>query len=90
MTIQHTTRLCSLQTAVGKTEACAGDACPFWEHGRAAMAGRCAFEQLDVAADAALATWLLEIRGRLTSTGSAASEAAEHSLFFHLLNESSE
>jgi hypothetical protein len=90
MTNQQTTRLCSLETAVGHTEACPEDACPFWEPGGAALAGRCAFEQLDVTADAALATWLLEIRGRLASAGSAADEAAERSVFRHLLNESAE
>ena len=90
MTNQQTTRLCSLETAVGHTEACPEDACPFWEPGGAALAGRCAFEQLDVAADAALATWLLEIRRRLATAGSSADEAAERSLIRHQLNDTPE
>ncbi len=51
------------------------DACPFWEPGGAALVGRCAFEELDVAADAALATWLLELRERLASAESTAAAA---------------
>ena len=90
MAIEHPTRLCSLEAAVGKLEACPEAACSFWEPGGAALAGRCAFEQLDVAADAPLATWLLEIRERLDSAESAEEEAAARSLFRHLLNESAE
>ena len=90
MAIQHTTRLCSLEAAVGKPEACPEDACPFWDPGGAALDGRCAFEQLDVAADVPLATWLLEIRERLVSSESTAGAAAARSLFRHLLNESDE
>ena len=90
MATQQRTRLCSLDAAVGKAEACTEEACPFWEPGGAALGSRCAFEQLDVAADAALAAWLLEIRGRLASAGSAADEDAARSLFRHLFNDSSE
>ena len=90
MGIEHTTRLCTLEAAVGKVEACPEDACPFWEPGGAALAGGCSFEQLDVAADAALATWLLELRERLASAESTADEDEAHSLFRHLLNESPE
>jgi hypothetical protein len=90
MAIEHTTRLCSLEAAVGKLETCPEDACPFWEPGGAALSGRCAFEQLDVAADAALATWLLEIRGRLDSAESTVAAAEARSLFSHLLNDSAE
>jgi hypothetical protein len=90
MAIDCTTRLCSLQAAVGRLEACPEGACPFWEPGGAALAGRCAFEQLDVTADASLAAWLLEIRERLASAESTAAADEAHSLFSHLLNESSE
>ena len=90
MMIEQTTRLCSLEGAVGKVEACPEGACPFWEHGGAALPGRCAFEELDVAADAALAAWLLEIRERLASAESTVAADAAHSLFSHLLNESAE
>jgi hypothetical protein len=90
MPIEHTTRLCSLEAALGRLEACPEGACPFWEPGGAALGGRCAFEQLDLAADARLATWMLEIRERLASAESTAAADEAHSLFSHLLNESSE
>jgi hypothetical protein len=83
-------RLCSLEAAVGEVEVCPEGACPFWEPGGAALGGRCAFEELDVAADASLATWLLEIRERLASAESTAAAAEVHTLFSHLLNDSTE
>jgi hypothetical protein len=90
MAIECTTRLCSLESAVGRCEACPEGACPFWEPGGAVLDGRCAVEELDLAADAALAAWLLEIRARLASAQSTAAADAAHSLFSHLLNESAE
>ncbi len=90
MATESATRLCSLEMAVGKLEACPEGACPFWEPGGAALGGRCAFEQLDLAADARLATWMLEIRERLASAESTAAADEAHTLFCHLLNESSE
>jgi hypothetical protein len=90
MEIEHSTRLCSLEAAVGRLEACPEGACPFWEPGGAALGGRCAFEQLDIAADAPLATWMLEIRERLASAESTAAADEAHTLFCHLLNGSSE
>jgi hypothetical protein len=86
----HTTRVCTLEAAVGRLEACPQGACPFWEPGGAALAGRCAFEQLDIAADSRLATWMLEIRERLASAESTAAADEAHTLFCHLLNESTE
>jgi hypothetical protein len=90
MTVTHTTRLCSLEAAVGKTEACPEDACPFWEPGGAALGGRCAFEEVGVAPDAALATWLLEIRQKLEATSPEDEERAMRAVFHHLLNDSAE
>ena len=90
MVTEQPTRLCSLDAAVGKREACPGDACPFWEPGGAALGGRCAVEELGVVADAALATWLLEIREGLAAASSDEEERAMHSVFHHLLNDSSE
>ena len=90
METEHTTRLCTLEAAVGKVEACPEDSCPFWEPGGAALVGRCAFEELDVAADAALATWLLELRERLATAESTTAAAEAHSLFSHLLNDAAE
>ncbi len=90
MGIESTTHLCSLEAAVGRHEACPEGACPFWEPGGAALDGRCAFEELDITADAALATWLLEIRERLASSESTVAADAARSLFRHLLNGSVE
>ena len=90
MTIQQTTRLCSLERSLGKLETCPQDACPFWEPGGAVLAGHCAVDRLDVADDAVLASWLLEIRETLTASASAADEEAARSLFRHLLNDSAE
>jgi hypothetical protein len=60
MMIEQATRLCSLEGAVGKIEACPEGACPFWEHGGAALAAwlleireRLASAESTVAADAA-------------------------------------
>ena len=90
MATQVTTRLCSLETAVGKAKACPEDACPFWEPGGAALAGRCAFVQLEITANAALASWLLEICERLDSARTSAAENEVRRLFSHLLNDSAE
>jgi len=90
MGIELTTRLCSLEATVGRHEVCPEGACPFWEPGGAVLDGRCAFEELEVTADAALAGWLLEIRGRLASAESTVAADAARSLFSHLLNESAE
>jgi hypothetical protein len=90
MAIEQGRRICSLAAAVDRREACPEGACPFWEPGGAALGGRCAVEQLGVAADAALATWLLEIRERLADTRSEGEERAMRSVFHHLLNDSSE
>ena len=90
MAITHTTRLCTLEATVGRSEACPEDGCPFWEPGGAALGGRCAFEELGITADEAPATWLLEIRGRLESAQSSADQDAVRHQFRHLLNDSAE
>jgi hypothetical protein len=90
MESEPTRHLCSLEAAVGRLEACPEGACPFWEPGGAALEGRCAFEQLDVKVDAALAAWLLEIRNRLASSESTVAADAARSLFRHLLTGSAE
>ena len=90
MAIEHTTPVCTLEAAVGKREACPEGGCPFWEPGGAALGGRCAFEELDVQADEALATWLLEIRSRLASAESTAAADEAHTLLSHLLNDAVE
>jgi len=90
METTHTTRLCTLEATVGKIESCPEDRCPFWEPGGAALGGRCAFEELGITADEALASWLLEIRERLDSARSTAEADEVRRLFSHLLNESAE
>jgi hypothetical protein len=79
------TRLCSLEAAVGRSEACAEDGCPFWEPGGAALDGRCAFEELGISADARLATWLLELRGRLEAASSIEEDRALRAAFHELI-----
>jgi hypothetical protein len=79
-------RHCSLAAVVGKCEACPEEACPFWEPGGAALDGRCAFEQFDLPADAALASWLLEIRRQLEAASSVEEDRAIRAAFHHLLN----
>jgi hypothetical protein len=90
METELTTRLCSLEVAVGRLEACPEAACPFWEPGGAVLDGRCAFEDLDITADDALATWLLEIRERLASSESTVAVDEARRAFHHLLNGSEE
>jgi hypothetical protein len=89
MTSETTPRLCSLESACGRTVACPQDACPFWEPGGEALP-RCALERVDFAAQDSLAEWLLEIRERLAAARSTEEADVERSLFRHLLNESSE
>jgi hypothetical protein len=90
MTLSESHPSCSLAAAVGRSEACPEEACPFWEPGGAALQGRCAFERLGLSAGAELASWLLEIRERLAAAGSVDEERALRGVFHHLLNESDE
>jgi hypothetical protein len=90
MAIQPTNRLCSLAAAVGTSEPCPEEACPFWEPGGAVLGGRCALDKLGLVPDAPVATWLLEIRRALGAAGSAEEERALRSAFHHLLNDSSD
>jgi hypothetical protein len=90
MAMEQTIRLCRLEAAVGKTEQCPGNACPFWEPGDTVLHGRCAVEELGVVADAALARWLLEIRGKLAAASSEDEQRTMRSVFHQLLNESAE
>jgi hypothetical protein len=86
MGVEDARRLCSLEAAVGEIEACPEGACPFWE----VDGGGCAFEQLHVVPDSALAAWLLELRQRLAAAESTAAADEVHRLFSHLLNDASE
>jgi hypothetical protein len=90
MAMEQTTRLCSLESVVGKAEECPADACPFWEPGGAALGGRCAVHELGGVTDPAVATWLLEIRGKLEAASSEDEQRTMLSVFHQLLNDSSE
>lgn len=59
-----TDRLCALQDAVGRVEACPGARCPFWEPGGAVLAGGCLLERLtlDLGRRPDLANYLLGLR----------------------------
>src|SRR6266540_5325444 len=41
-------KLCALQDAAGRVEACPGEGCPFWEEGGAVLEGGCAIERLSL------------------------------------------
>ena len=90
MAIAQTTRQCSLAAVVGRPEPCPEGACPFWEPGGAALAGRCLFEEFVIPADAHLAARLLEIRERLGAAGTEEEERAIRGAFHQLLNGSAE
>ena len=90
MAVQQTQPLCSLEALVDRSEACPEDACPFWEPGGAALAGRCAVEELGGLTDPAVATWLLEIREKLLAANSDENERTMRAVFHQLLNDSSE
>ena len=89
MAMEQTTRLCRLEAAVGETEACPEDACPFWEPGGAALHGRCAVDELGVV-PGAVAGWLLEIREKLAAASSEDEQRAMRTVFHQLLNDSPE
>jgi hypothetical protein len=90
MTSETTSRLCSLESAVGRTEACPEGACPFWEPGGAVLDGRCPLERIDLAAQSSLAGFLLQIREGLASASSAEAARLERSRLRRLLNDSAE
>jgi hypothetical protein len=79
---------CRLEQAVGVACACPESACPFWEPGGAVLAGRCAFEQLDLAGRPEIAAELLQIRAVLELAETADAERRARSRFYRLLNES--
>ena len=83
-------RLCSLELALGKTESCPGEGCPFWEPGGAVLDGRCAVERFGLTPQGSLLRWLLEIRERLASANGDEEAHAALSRLHHLLNESAE
>jgi hypothetical protein len=85
-TVESHEALCKLQYALGRVERCPEDACPFWEPGGAALAGRCAIERLDLAGRTDVAEWLIRVRKRLETAKSKDEEKEARSLFYRLLN----
>lgn len=85
-TMSVTPRPCRLNETLGVAEECPEARCPFWEPGGAVLAGRCAFEGLDLGGRRDLAGFLLRIREGLHSAETGAIREA-HRRFFRRLNE---
>src|SRR5438105_2899176 len=83
---EDTSRHCSLELAVGRAVACPESGCAFWEPGGAVLAGRCAFEQLDLSGRPEAAGELLRVRELLDSPPSADAEREARHLFHRVLN----
>ncbi len=82
------TRLCALEQRVGRSVVCPERDCPFWEPGGAVLAGRCAFERLDLSGREELARELLQVRDLLGSPESVEAGREARHLFHRRLNES--
>jgi len=80
------TKLCKLQYALGRVEACPESGCPFWEPGGAALEGRCAVEQIDFAARPDLAELLVRVRLELERVRTRREADEVRSLFYRLLD----
>jgi len=78
--------LCTLQYAVGRTESCPGEGCPFWED---EVEIGCVVEPIkrQLIEQPELAQHLLELRANLDHARHDVSEEANRRLFYHLLNE---
>ena len=63
--------LCRIEGVLGHAEACPGARCPFWDPGRAVLAGRCAFAKVDIETDPEVAALLMQVREMLESVRSA-------------------
>jgi hypothetical protein len=86
MALAAGTRSCRLESVVGRSEECPEDACPFWEPGGAVLAGRCAFEQIDLSDNRDLAGFLLRIRTALETARTREDGHEARRLFYHALN----
>lgn len=84
--MSETPQLCRLSETLGVAEECPEAACPFWEPAGAALAGRCAFEGVDLAGRRDLAGFLLRIRARFHAAETSDEREARRS-FFRRLNE---
>ena len=79
-------RSCRLHAELGHAEACPEAGCAFWEPGGAALAGRCAFELVDVTGRTELAELLVDIRSALESAATRAEEVEARRRFHRALN----
>lgn len=78
--------LCTLQYAVGRTEICPGERCPFWEE---EVEVRCVVAPIErqLIEQPALAQHLLELRADLDRARHGRAKDESRRLFYHLLNE---
>jgi hypothetical protein len=58
-------RLCQIEKALGRREACPEAACPFWSAGERSCQGHCTFDGLDLAGRETFAQLLHELRFEL-------------------------
>lgn len=81
-----TAGLCTLQYAVGRTEICPGEHCPFWEGGTEVG---CVIEPMkrQLIEQPALAQHLLRLRTELDHARHHDETEVSRRLFYHLLNE---
>jgi hypothetical protein len=77
--------LCTLQYAVGRTESCPGECCPFWEE----VEVGCVVEPIkrQLIEQPALAQHLLELRADLDRARHGGEQEQGRRLFYRLLNE---
>lgn len=87
-TVSHSgpPELCRFQEALGISEVCPEEACPFWEQGGAVVPGRCAFDRLDLSHRTDLAAVLVRIRDDIKAAGTREGEHEARLLFFRRLN----
>jgi len=80
-------KLCVLQYAAGRVEACARGHCPFWEEGGVVVGEGCALQRLglDLERNPELVSWLLKVRRRLDEAKTPAQRKGALELFQRLL-----
>ena len=81
-----TSGLCTLQYAVGRTESCPGERCPFWEE---AVEIGCVVSPIErqLLEQPALAQHLLELRADLDRARHGSEQKEGRRLFYRLLNQ---
>ena len=81
--------LCTIEVASGLGRAaCPGPVCPFWEPGGAVLAGRCAFDEIDLDRRAEVARELVRLRDELSSLQEDGAGAQLMHRYHRLLNTS--